>query len=133
MKGLTIDSGWEFGIRRTVPIAAPRAWDFLLSPEGYGIWLGDVRGIEWTEGKEFSTSQGVDVILSTIRSASHMRMKWRKKGWVQFSMLQIRVVRGIGKCVIAFHHDRLLSADQREEMKSHWAVVMKKLEDHLKS
>jgi uncharacterized protein YndB with AHSA1/START domain len=126
--GLTMDAGWQVGIRRTFPIKAHDAWEFLLSPEGMALWLGKVKAMEWAVGKSFKTSSGIEGTINTFKPNSHMRMSWRKKGWDHFSMLQPRIMKGVGRSVISFHHDRLTDAEQRAEMKVYWSEVMDKLE-----
>lgn len=129
--GLTKDAGWQFGIRRTFPVTAANAWDFLLS-EGLEIWLGKVKHMVWEPGYPFTTLSGTEGVIRVFKPGSHMRMSWKKKGWDNYTMLQPRVVKGVGKCVISFHHDKLYDAKQRVAMKAHWEKVMDQIEQKLK-
>ncbi|MEN5129588.1 hypothetical protein [Elizabethkingia anophelis] len=60
--GLTKNEGWQFGIRKTVPVKADIVWDFLFSEEGTALWLKDAN-------REFST----------FSTSSHIRTKWKLK------------------------------------------------------
>lgn len=62
--GLTKNEGWQFGIRKTVPVKADIVWDFLFSEEGTALWLKDAD-------REFST----------FSTSSHIRTKWKLKKW----------------------------------------------------
>jgi uncharacterized protein YndB with AHSA1/START domain len=129
--GLTKDAGWQFGIRRTMPVTAHQAWDFLLSKEAVDIWLGEVEEIDWRVGSSFVTKDEIEVTINVLKPYSHMRMSWKKKGWDNISMLQPRVTKGVGRSVISFHHDKLQDANQRLEMKNHWNGIIEKLESKL--
>lgn len=41
--GLTKDAGWQIGVTRTLPTDLDIAWDYLLSPAGLSLWLGERR------------------------------------------------------------------------------------------
>ncbi|MCE7065233.1 hypothetical protein LZG73_08035 [Dyadobacter sp. CY326] len=51
-------------------------------------------------------------------------MSWKKKEWEHDSALQIRVMENGKKTTIAFHHDKLADAEQREEMSEYWSSKM---------
>lgn len=129
--GLTKDAGWQFGIRRTVPVTATEAWEFLLSKKGASIWLGQGGPVEWTAGETFKTKNGIEGKIRIVKPYSHMRMSWRKSEWDHVTMLQPRVMKGANRSVISFHHDKLSSEKERSEMKKHWTAVMDKIESEL--
>lgn len=129
--GLTKDVGWQFGIRRTVPVTIHQAWEFLLSKKGRDIWLGKVGEIDWQPGAAFKTREGVEGEIRVFKPLSHMRMSWKKKGWDHVSMLQPRVAKGIGRSVISFHHDKLANEKERIEMKRYWTTILDKIESEL--
>ncbi|WP_310588385.1 SRPBCC domain-containing protein [Dyadobacter sp. CY326] len=59
-----------------------------------------------------------------LKPYSHIRMSWKKKEWEHDSALQIRVMENGKKTTIAFHHDKLADAEQREEMSEYWSSKM---------
>ncbi|ANH81869.1 hypothetical protein A8C56_13595 [Niabella ginsenosidivorans] len=106
--GQTKDTGWQFGIRKSVPLNANEVWAFLFSESGARLWL---KGT----GKEFST----------FKDLSHIRTKWKLKGWANEATLQMRVISNKDKTTIAFHVEKLLNGSQREETKTYWDKVIK--------
>jgi hypothetical protein len=54
-------------------------------------------------------------------------MKWQKAGWMNASILQIRVIELGKKATISFHQDKLQDAAQRAEMQLFWAAALDKL------
>lgn len=98
--GLAKDAGWQFGIRRTIPVSPEKIWDSLFSEKCASIWLRDAE----TE-------------FSTIKTHSHLRTKWKLSPWPNKANLQMRVIPLKDKTTIAFHIDRLKSEQQRNASK----------------
>lgn len=59
--GLTQDAGWEIGVSRTLPLPPSAVWDFIASPEGVALWLG--------EGVELPTATGSPTGRPTVSRA----------------------------------------------------------------
>lgn len=106
--GQTKDAGWQFGIRKSVASDVNEVWDFLFSENGTELWL-----------------DGADREFSTFQPLSHIRTKWKLKGWPNEATLQMRVMGNKDKTTIAFHIEKLLNEKQREETKTYWDKVMK--------
>jgi uncharacterized protein YndB with AHSA1/START domain len=129
--GLTKDVGWEIGCRKTFPVSAHTAWDFMFSDEGLALWPGRLDQ-EIAVKESYKTSNGAEGVIRVFKPFSHIRLTWKKKGWENVSTLQVRVMAGgNGKAVISFHHEKLQDAAQREEMKAHWDKVLEKIGKHL--
>lgn len=43
--GKTKDVGFQFGIRKTIPVSTEKIWDFLFSENGLNIWLGKLNSV----------------------------------------------------------------------------------------
>lgn len=114
--GWTKESGWQFGIRRSVLLPLEEVWNFLFSKEGTALW-----------------SKGVVTGYTTHRHLSHIRTKWKKDDWPNIAALQMRVMANKDKTMIAFHIDKLLNKDQREETGKHWKEIMSELTQKLES
>ncbi|RZJ49592.1 MAG: hypothetical protein EOO19_05125 [Chryseobacterium sp.] len=112
--GLTKDVGWQFGVRKSFPLNANEVWDFLFSDNGTKLWLKNAD-------KEFST----------FKDLSHVRTKWKLKGWINEATLQMRVLSSKGKTTIAFHIDKLLNENQREETKTYWTKILENITKQL--
>lgn len=121
--GQTKDVGFQFGIRRTFPISAETAWDFMFSKTGLEIWLGQLVS-ELEIKKEYKTKNGISGLVRVFKPKSHIRMNWKKKYWKNMSTVQVRVFGNSEKSTIAFHQENLFNAEQRREMKEHWNGIM---------
>ena len=129
--GSTKDAGFQMGIRRTFSIPVNKVWEFLFSDEGLLIWLGKTNELEWKKGEPFRTSNRTDGMVRVFSPLSHIRITWKKKGWENSSLVQMRTIKGKNKTTIAFHQDRLTGPEQRDEMLKHWEKILNKLEKNL--
>lgn len=112
--GLTKDAGWQFGIRKSVPLNANKVWDFMFSENGTKLWL-----------------KGADKEFSTFKNLSHIRTKWILKDWTNEATLQMRLLSNKDKTTIAFHIDKLLNENQREEVKTYWTEMLEDITKEL--
>jgi uncharacterized protein YndB with AHSA1/START domain len=126
--GLTKDVGWQFGIRKTFPRTAVELWDFLLSKKTTDVWLGKIRSMKWEVDTNFTTSKGDEGVITVLKPNSHLRMRWKQDGKAQYSALQVRVIKGVGRATLSFHVDKLANEKHREAMKKHWKEIMDELE-----
>lgn len=123
--GQTKSVGFQFGLRKTIPVPSEVLWEFLLSPQATKIWLGSLTCV-LEAGKEYRTREQFNGKVTVLKSNSHLRLTWKKPDWENWSTLQIRCIEtGKNKSVLSFHQEKLLSSGQREEMKMHWNEVMK--------
>ncbi len=125
--GLTKDTGWQFGLRKTLPYPQEYLWDFMFSAKGLRIWLG-VLDEELEIKKAYKTQKGIEGFVSVFTPYSHIRMKWKKKDWENISTVQVRIMGNQEKATISFHQDNLVDNDQRAEMKLHWNKKMAEIE-----
>ena len=112
--GQTKDTGWQFGIRKSIPLSVTEVWDFLFSTNGEKLWLN-----------------GADKEFSTLKNLSHIRTKWKLKDWTNQATLQMRVIPNKDKTTIAFHIEKLLNENQREETKKYWDNVIKTITEKI--
>jgi activator of HSP90 ATPase len=131
--GLTKDTGFVMGIRRTFPVGTAEAWDFLFSDAGFKIWLGSVAASKLALNEPLKLRNGTEIEFKVLKENSHMRLRWKKKEWKNLSTLQVRVLAAKTGTTISFHQENLLNASQRSEMLLHWENVLDKLEKHLKA
>lgn len=125
--GLTKDVGWEFGLRKTFPYPQAYLWDFMFSDKGLKAWLGELQE-ELELKKAYRTAEGIEGMVTVLVPYSHIRMKWKKKSWTNTSMVQVRIMGDTQKGIISFLQDKLLSNDQREEMRVYWNEKMAAIE-----
>ena len=124
--GKTKDVGFQFGIRRTIPVSTDKVWDFLFSSNGLKIWLGKLKN-ELELKKEFETEEGITGFVRVFKTNSHIRLNWKLKTWKNMTTVQIRVIGNETKTTIAIHQEKLLNPQQRNEMKEYWGGVIEKL------
>lgn len=119
--GLTKGAGWQFGVRKSTSLNVNEVWDFLFSESGSKLWIN-----------------GANNDFSTFKPYSHIRTKWKLKGWKNDAAFQLRVYSNKDKKVtIAFHIDKLLNENQREETKCYWNnrlnEIIQKLQERTKN
>jgi uncharacterized protein YndB with AHSA1/START domain len=129
--GLTKNSGFEIGLRKTFPIPPDFAWKFLLSPDGLHLWLGAPSDFHPEKGMEYRTSNGVTGVVNVLNPGVNIRLTWQPEAWSKPSTLQIRVIPASGKATISIHQENLPDNTAREEMRSHWQGVMEKISQKL--
>jgi hypothetical protein len=122
--GLTRNTGWQIGARRTHAISSIKLWEHLLSPEGQRIWLGEVGALDFTSGGEYHLSDGTRGKLTTLRDRSHFRLTWQPSGWTQPSVLQIRVVPKGDRSVLALHQEHLPDQQVRQDRREAFLRIL---------
>ncbi|MEU5369106.1 SRPBCC domain-containing protein [Streptomyces sp. NPDC005951] len=125
--GLTQDAGWEIGVSRTIrrPLAA--VWDFVTGPEGAALWLGLDGPLPTAKGAPYRTADGIDGEIRSYRPGDRVRLTHGT------STVQVAVTPGSSedRTVLRFHQERLASAEEREERRTHWKNVMDRIEAEL--
>ena len=125
--GLTQDQGWQIGVRRTFAISTHHVRHLLTTQPGLGYWLG--TGVEppFRKGMTYATAEGTTGDIRSYSEGSLIRLRWQPPGWAFETTLQIRVQPAKTGATISFHHERLESADQREQMRRYWSDVLDRL------
>ncbi|MFT4187487.1 MAG: SRPBCC domain-containing protein [Aeromicrobium sp.] len=123
--GKTKDAGWQMGVRRTLPIAAEDAWEFLVG-EGLPLWLGHTS-LGDRAGEPYVTEEGVSGELRSRTDGRRVRLTWRPSDWSHDTTLQLTVLPAATGATIAVHQERLADADERERMLTHWTAVLETL------
>lgn len=127
--GLTKDSGWEMGVRRTTPVPLPLVWQFLMG-RGLPLWLG-VESLEPVKGTAYTTPDGITGYVRSYNDRENIRLSWKPADWPQESTLQVRVLQARSGTTIAIHQERLASKEIRTQMIEHWRQVLVRLENDL--
>ncbi|TWD83626.1 activator of Hsp90 ATPase-like protein [Kribbella amoyensis] len=120
--GLTKDAGWNIGVSKTLPYSVPELWEFVTSPAGIALWLGE--GVELVTGAEYETADGTRGEVRSRRERDRVRLTWHPADWSYESTVQVAVVAAGAKSVLRFHQERLMSSDDRERQRAHWQQVM---------
>ena len=56
--GLTKDAGWEIGVSKTLDHPIEQVWDFITSPEGTALWLGQGSELLQKKGGPYESADG---------------------------------------------------------------------------
>lgn len=125
--GRTRGTGFQVGIRRTLPISLAEAWRLVTSPQGVRAWLGD-GAVAWERGREYALADGSTGAVRVVEPESHVRLTWHPDGWPRASTIQVRVIAAASGTTIAFHQEHLPHAAARQERRAHFAAALEALE-----
>ncbi len=123
--GKTKDAGWEIGVSKTVHRSAEEVWDFITSPAGVAIWLGDAVTVSPETGMGYETVDGTRGETRSFRDLDRIRVTWQPRDWSHDTTLQLAVrTNGPGKAMLRVHQERLTDATEREQQRKHWQRVI---------
>lgn len=126
--GKTRDTGWQIGLRRTLPVSVADAWRLVTSPEGVRAWLGDGARVKLERGSDYALDDGSAGTVRVVQPESHLRLTWQPEGWPRPSTIQVRVMPAGERATIAFHQEHMPNAAARQERRAHFAAAMDALE-----
>lgn len=119
--GVTKDAGVQIGVRRTMALDQDQLWQWLTSPAGWPLWIGNVPRVEWRKGFEFSSEEGIVGKITVVKPGVKLRLNWQLPEWVRPSRLQISLLTArSGKTTVAIHQEMLEDVYVRELMRRHW-------------
>jgi uncharacterized protein YndB with AHSA1/START domain len=131
--GLTKTAGYEIGVRRTLDLPIDKAWDYVFGGAGLARWLGNVVQGAFAPGHGFLLDDGTEGRVTVWTQLSHIRLQWRKQGWENTSIVQVRILTAAGnKTTVSFHQEKLADANQRAQMKAYWQEKINNLLEGLK-
>ena len=111
--GLTRDTGWQVGLRRTIAAPVEEVWSKVFSTPGLTRWLGAGDFRDLTPGSHFKLKDGTECEVRVLKHHSHIRISWKPVGWSRPSLIQIRCLEAKSGTTVAFHQEHLPDADQR--------------------
>ncbi len=128
--GQTRTAGFQIGVRRTFAISVEQAWNFLTSPEGQRIWLGEDCVLSLKEGTAYTTPGGARGVVRVVNPYVNLRLTWQPQDWTHASTIQIRTISSGVNTVISFHQEGLPDASERGKMRLRWHQAIAELEKH---
>lgn len=129
--GETLDAGFQIGVQRTVQVEQPALWEWMLSPEGRSVWLGEVEAFEAEPGSPFETVDGTTGEVRTVKSGERLRMTWQPAGREEPTTLQLTLScprNDASKTTLRVHQEKLADGAEREAMREHWRGVLDGIE-----
>ncbi len=123
--GRTRDAGWQIGVSKTIDRPVEEVWDFITSPAGVAIWLGDGVTVSPERGTGYETTAGVRGETRGYRELDRVRITWQPSDWTHDTTLQL-VVSSAGekRARLVVHQERLADAAERERQRTHWQGVI---------
>lgn len=125
--GQTRDTGFQIGVRRTLPIQHEAAWQLLSSPKGVAIWLGEIEG-ELAQGAVYRLANGTAGEVTVFLPNSHLRLTWQPPTWQRPSVIQVRVLPAGNRTTISFHQEWLPGPEEREQRRVFFAAALEKMQ-----
>ncbi len=127
--GLTRDTGWQIGVRRTILVPAAILWDFILSKQGLTIWLGTGLDTPFLEGKEYQLTDGTTGKIRVYQPGSHFRISRNPPdpSYDRPSLIQLRILAVDDKSILVFHEEHLPTGEERQRRKTHYLGVIDKI------
>ena len=122
--GETADAGFQVGVRRTLDLAADRAWAWLVEGDGRALWLGSCPDFQPSPGVAFTCGDGSTGEVRTVRPGRRVRVRRTSPDDAAPTTLQLTIVPKDERCVVALHHERLPDEAARTSMKRHWTDVL---------
>lgn len=131
--GLTRDTGWQIGVRRTLPVPVNKLWDFMVSSRGVNIWLGEGPDFPFIAGEKYSLADGTTGMIRVLQPESHWRITRDPPdpGYQRPSLIQIRTISSGDKSVLVFHEEHLPSGEERERRKTYYLKVLEMIRQEL--
>ncbi|WP_063386413.1 SRPBCC family protein [Aeribacillus pallidus] len=130
--GVTKDAGVQIGVRKTIKVEKEKVWDYLTSPHGLLLWIGDVSEFRLQKGYEFKSKEGICGKLTVVLPFRKLRMKWKLPEWEKPSRLQLYLLpTDSGKTTIAISQEMLDDVYVRELMRRFWADKLEQIKNYL--
>lgn len=122
--GQTADAGFQVGVQRTLPLSLSDAWRLVMSDDAIRDWLGDIGDVKLAVGTQYGAADGTTGEIRVIKPNDRVRLT-RQTDDGSPSTLQIALTPvGENKTALRFHHERMRSATEREQMRQHWRAVL---------
>lgn len=130
--GRTRDAGWQIGVSKTVDRPVETVWNFITSPAGVAIWLGEGVTVLPERGAGYETTAGVRGETRGFRERARVRLTWQPADWAHDTTLQLSVTSaGEGRARLVVHQERLADAAERDQQRRHWQAVITALVEAL--
>jgi hypothetical protein len=133
--GLTKDTGWQIGLRRTLDVDSQWLWNFLWTTKGVHYWLGPGEPFAFSEGEAYELDDGTIGVLKVLKPNSHWRITRYPidPAYDRPSTMQVRVIPKDNKTILAFHEEHLPTEGQRRARKAHYLKVVDQLLQEIKN
>lgn len=130
--GRTQDVGYEIGVSKTFRAPLERVWDHLVSPAGFGTWVGAGARLPRARGETYTADDGTTGELRSLRTGDRIRATWRPPSWTHDTTVQLTVRPATDdRTTVRLHQEWLADAHERTQQREHWRAVLAQLERDL--
>ncbi len=130
--GETADAGYQVGVQKVIPMGRRALWELLTSKDGLKLWLGSVRKFSPEPGARYKALRGPGGEIRTVKTGERLRLTYQRPGRDAPTTLQLSLScprNTKTRTTLRFHHEKLSSPDEREEMRVHWKGVLEELKE----
>jgi uncharacterized protein YndB with AHSA1/START domain len=131
--GLTKETGWQIGLRRTLPFPYELVWELITSSNGVEIWLGKGDPFDLEKGVKYQLEDGTTGEVRVVKSLSHLRITRLPlhENYDRASTIQIRVLEKGEKTELVFHEEHLPNQEERQARKVFYLRVVDQIRNLL--
>jgi len=101
--------------------------DAVRKATGRDLWLGEADGWVLEKGNRFTLAAGGSGQIRSVAEGQRLRLVWQPSFLDHPTTLQVTFDPKGDRTAIRFHHEKLADADEREQMRAHWADVLERL------
>lgn len=125
--GETRDTGFQIGVRRTLPVPADVLWQLIISDAGLQCWLGAGPTFALSPGTGYRLTDGTYGEVRVVQPNSHLRLSWQPGHWPRASTIQVRIIAKGESSTLAFHQEHLPDAQARAQRRAHFEDALRRL------
>jgi hypothetical protein len=125
--GSTVDSDFQIGVQKTLPLDPDATWSLITSPEGARELIGADVPLPTEPGATVASDDGHEYELRTIHPGQRMRFRRTNKDTGDESTVQFTLLPTKTGTSLHFHHEGLSSSEERETMREHWKSIAGKI------
>lgn len=115
---------YSVSVTKSIPMARPKLWKWLISDEGQELWLRPLAPIAVEKGAEYESSGvdgGIFGKIRTLKAPERIRLSWQEVDWPKPNVVQVHIVaRPKESCLLVFAQEGMRDARLKETMRSYW-------------
>lgn len=126
--GETADTGFQVGVRRTLPLELDAAWRLLVEhPER---WLGE-GAVSFEKGARYDLAGGCSGRargeIRVVKPGDRLRLTWHPDALERPATLQITLLPAKSGTTVGVHVEKLPGEEAREAVRVHFQAVLERL------
>jgi uncharacterized protein YndB with AHSA1/START domain len=130
VEGQTLKGDYSVTITKAFPLDVKALWNLVTSKKGVTNWLDPMSEFVFRAKSQYEIAGGIFGELRTMKAPQRLRLTWQDMEWEKPTTLQINVIpiRGKkGKSMLVIQHEKLKTAQLKEEMRKRWRKAAERL------